>query len=207
MNDAKREFVINDLMVKNFLEWEKNMICLEESEDSGRSILVFRLKSDENLSIKNVDYKNTQMNFFQKDKTKSMFKRVDHIIFEHLEDDNWKLHLIEMKSSVGNEKWMEIKGKFRASYLLAQGIAAMLEINIVDTCMYTTYENVHLALPETMPSIRRLPLGEKLIKPQDEWNGRNFGLNFGTRIHFNHKSIQMQRNDDGVLVGEWTAGG
>lgn len=60
-----------------------------------------------------------------------------------------KLHLIEMKSSVGNEKWIEIKGKFRASYLLAQGIAAMLEMNIVDACMYTTFENVHLSLPET----------------------------------------------------------
>ena len=201
MNDTKRKFVISDLMVENFAEWENNMICLEEKEDSGRSILEFRVESTENLSIKNLDDKNTQLKFFQKNKAKSMFKRVDHIVFEHLADDKWKLHLIEMKSSVGTEKWTEIKGKFRASYLLAQGIAAMLEMNIVDTCMYTTYENVHLTLPETMPSTRRLPLGMKQIKPECEWEGSDFGLNFGTRIRFIHKPIQMHRNDEGVLIG------
>ena len=122
MNTTKREFIINELMVKDFTEYENRIVHLEETEDSGRSILEFRLASDGNLCIKNVDCKNTQIQFFQNAKTKSMFKRVDHIIFEHLTDNHWKLHLIEMKSSVGSEKWVEIKGKFRASYLLAQGI-------------------------------------------------------------------------------------
>lgn len=193
MNVKKRQFIINELMVKDFIECEQNIIYLEETEDSGKSILEFRLESGDNLSIKNVDFKNTQMCFFQKNKMKSMFKRVDHIIFEHLTDNDWKLHLIEMKSSVGNEKWIEVKGKFRASYLFAQGIAAMLEMHIVDTCMYTTYENVHLSLSKTMPAARRLRLGEKQVKPQDEWNGSDFGLNFGTRIKFRHKPILMKR--------------
>lgn len=165
MNVTKREFIINELFVENFMEEESNVICLEETEDSGRSILEFQLESDENLSIKNVDCKNTLMHFFQNKKR-----------------------------------------KFRASYLFAQGIAAMLEMNIVDTCMYTTYENVFLSLPETMPSARRLPLGEKLIKPQDEWNGNDFGLNFGTRIKFVHKPIQMKRNEQDVLIGKCVCG-
>lgn len=205
MNVKKREFIINELMVKDFIECEQNIIHLEETEDSGKSILEFRLESGDNLSIKNVDFKNTQMCFFQNSKVKSMFKRVDHIIFEHLTDEDWKLHLIEMKSSVGNEKWIEVKGKFRASYLFAQGIAAMLEMHIVDTCMYTTYENVHLSLPKTMPTARRLRLGEKQVKPQDEWDGRDFGLNFGTRIKFMHKPIPMKRTGEtleGVFVSD-----
>ena len=205
MNVKKREFIINELMVKDFIECEQNIICLEETEDSGKSILEFRLESGDNLSIKNVDFKNTQMCFFQKNKIKSMFKRVDHIIFEHLADNDWKLHLIEMKSSVGNEKWIEVKGKFRASYLFAQGIAAMLEMHIVDTCMYTTYENVYFSLPNTMPTARRLRLGEKQVKPQDEWDGRDFGLNFGTRIKFMHKPIPMKRTGEtleGVFVSD-----
>lgn len=203
MNVKKREFIINELMVKDFIECEQNIIRLEETEDSGKSILEFRLKSGDNLSIKNVDFKNTQMCFFEKSKMKSMFKRVDHIIFEHLADNDWKLHLIEMKSSVGNEKWIEVKGKFRASYLFAQGIAAMLEMCIVDTCMYTTYENVHLSLPNTMPTARRLRLGEKQVKPQDEWDGSDFGLNFGVRIKFMHKPIPMKRTGEtleGVFI-------
>lgn len=201
---TKREFVINDLMAEDFIEAEANEICLEETEDTGKSVLELHLKSDTNFSIKNVDKKHTEMNFFQKDKSKSMFKRVDHIIFEHISDDKWKLHLIEMKSSVRNEKWTEIKGKFRASYLFAQGIAAMLEMQIEETCMYTTYENVYFALPATMPSARRLPLGEALIKPEEEWDGSKFGLNFGIRIRFMHNPIHMERNADGVLTGEWS---
>ncbi|MCI5584461.1 MAG: hypothetical protein MR383_02755 [Lachnospiraceae bacterium] len=196
MNTTKREFIINELMVKDFAEYENRIVHLEETEDSGRSILEFRLASDGNLCIKNVDCKNTQIQFFQNAKTKSMFKRVDHIIFEHLTDNHWKLHLIEMKSSVGSEKWVEIKGKFRASYLLAQGIAAMLEMHIDDAYMYTTYESVHLSLSETMPTARRLPLGGKLIKPQEEWEGSNFGLNFGVRIKFVHRPIQMERSEN-----------
>ena len=205
MNVKKREFIINELMVKDFIECEQNIICFEEAEDSGKSILEFRFESGDNLSIKNVDFKNTQMCFFQKNKIKSMFKRVDHIIFEHLADNDWKLHLIEMKSSVGNEKWIEVKGKFRASYLFAQGIAAMLEMHIVDTCMYTTYENVYFSLPNTMPTARRLRLGEKQVKPQDEWDGRDFGLNFGTRFKFMHKPIPMKRTGEtleGVFVSD-----
>lgn len=202
MSVTKREFIINELMVEHFIEWENHVICLEETEDSGKSVLEFHLVSDENLCIKNVDFKNTLMHFFQNSKQKSMFKRVDHIIFENQVDNDWKLHLVEMKSSIGSAKWYEIKGKFRASYLLAQSIAAMLEMNIVDTCMYTTYENVYFSLPETMPTARRLPVGAKMVNPQEEWDGSNFGLDFGTRIKFMHKPIQMKRNGE-ILEGVW----
>lgn len=198
----KREFIIKKLMVEHFIEWETNRICLEESEDTGKSVLEIQLISDGNLSIKNVDKKNTRMLFFQDCKEKSMFKRVDHIIFERMSDDNWKLHLIEMKSWVGNDKWKEIKGKFRASYLLAQGIAAMLEMNIVETCMYTTFERFQFSLSDTLPAERRLSLGTKHVKPEDEWNGVDFALNFGNRIKFMHKPIQMVRNEENVLVGK-----
>ena len=203
MKATKREFVINDLMVEHFIEYEDNVISLEEIEDTGRSRLDFKVVSDKNLVIKNVDKKNTQMQFFEASSKKSMFKRVDHIVFEYLEDDRWKLHLIEMKTGIFDDKWIEIKGKFRASYLLAQGLAAMLEMNIVETCIYTTYEEVHLTPSATMPSGRRLHLGEKLIKPKDEWEGGKFALNFGVRMKFLHVPIQMRRNEEGILTGEW----
>lgn len=61
---AKREFIIKELMVKGFIEKEKSVIELDETDDSGKSKLEFRLNSDENLCIKNVDKKNTLMYFF-----------------------------------------------------------------------------------------------------------------------------------------------
>lgn len=201
--NTKREFVIDELMVERFVEWETNKLNLEETTETGKSILDFQLSSTKNLSIKNVDAKNTQILFFQKGSKKSLFKRVDHIIFEYLGNDSWKLHLIEMKSSVSNDTWIDVKGKFRASYLLAQGIAAMLEMKLVDTCMYTTYEKAFFSVPETMPSARRLSLGQKNVRPEEEWDGDKFGLNFGTVIGFQHKPIQMRRNAQDVLIGEY----
>lgn len=197
---AKREFIIKELMVKGFIEKERSVIELDETDDSGKSKLEFRLNSDENLCIKNVDKKNTLMYFFQ-DK-KSMFKRVDHIIFEH-DRNKWNLHLIEMKSSVGAETWRNVKGKFRASYLLAQGLAAMLDMDIAKTYMYTTYEEAKFTLPGTMPSVRRVPSGSPLIQPEKEWGGEDFGLNFGIRLKFIHTPVHMERDSKDVLVGEY----
>ena len=202
--NKKTEFIINELLVDNFIEKETNEILLEETEDTGKSSLKIQLKSIDNLSIKNVDKKNTQMNFFQDSKNKSMNKRVDHIIFEQISCDKWKLHLIEMKSSVGNDKWIDIKGKFRASYLVARAIAAMLELDIQETYMYTTYEKVSFVLSETMPAARRLKVGGEYVKPQEELDGAAFSLNFGEKIRFIHKPLRMVRNSQGILTGERT---
>ena len=200
---AKREFIMKELMVAGFIEKEKCVIHLEETDKFGESRLEFHLNSDENLCIRNIDKKNTEMYFFQADGKKSMFKRVDHIIFEHADADKWNLHLIEMKSSVGAETWADVKGKFRASYLLAQGIAAMLDINITETYMYTIYEEIKFTFPKTMPSARRTRSGVPLVRPEKEWSGEEFGLNFGTRLKFSHKPVHMARDSQNVLVGEY----
>lgn len=203
MNE-KRNYVIENLLMDKFIESESEVIQLEEKEESGKSLLEIHLKDKENLSIKNIDMKNTQMYYFRSDKNLSLYKRVDHIVFEHISDDDWKLHLIEMKSSVGRNKWTEIKGKFRASYLWAQGIAAMLDINIISTHMYTSYEKVQLAASDTMPTERRLLVGEHYVKMEEEWNGNKFTLNFGTKICFKHTPIEMVRNEANVLIGKYT---
>ncbi|MCI9440006.1 MAG: hypothetical protein HFH15_01970 [Ruminococcus sp.] len=109
---------------------------------------------------------------------------------------------MEMKGSVGEEKWKEIKGKFRASYLIAQAIAGMLELQITETVMYTTFENVRFSLPDTMPSARRTGTGRTMIRMEEEWDGIRFGLNFGKRISFRHHPIKMKRNEENILVGD-----
>ena len=54
---------------------------------------------------------------------------------------------------------------------------------------------------EYTPSARHMRVGDPSIRPEDEWNGGKFGLNFGERYSFIHKPIQMKRNDENVLVG------
>ncbi len=201
MERNKRDFIIDELMVSRFIETKNQEIILEESEETGRSELKVHLKSSDNLCIANVDTKKTDFLFFKTGKMLSMYKRVDHMIFEHQSDNKWKLHLIEMKGSVGKPKWDEIKGKFRASYLIAQAIAGMLELQISETVMYTTFEKVEFKHPKTMPSSRRTGTGRTLIPMEEEWNGRRFGLNFGKRISFQHFPIRMERNEEKILVG------
>ena len=59
--NKKTEFIINELLVDNFIEKETNEILLEETEDTGKSSLKIQLKSIDNLSIKNVDKNNTKI--------------------------------------------------------------------------------------------------------------------------------------------------
>lgn len=197
----KREFIINQLMKPGFITKDKSTIELEEMEDSGRSRLTVHFPDKECLSIPNVDKKHTDLYFFKEASQLSMYKRVDHIIFEPVAIDAWNIHLFEMKGSVSKEKWVEIKGKFRASYLLVEGLAAILNMKINDIIMYTTFEKVVCAPSPTIPSSRRVAVGQSLIKMQDEWNGSKFGLNLGDRIKFKHIPVQMNRDSDKILIG------
>lgn len=204
MGTDTREFIINELIESGFIEHKAKEIILEELEDTGKSELKVWLVSEDNLCIANTDRKKTDLQFFQKEAAKSLYKRVDHMIFEHQGQELWKLHLIEMKGSVGERKWPEIKGKFRASYLVAQAIAGMLGLHISETVMYTAFEKVRFAPPGTMPSARRTGTGRMLVKMEDEWNGKRFGLNFGKRLPFVHIPVRMTRDEAGKLVGSLT---
>ncbi|MDD6170398.1 MAG: hypothetical protein PUB46_10045 [Lachnospiraceae bacterium] len=199
----KREFIINELMVPNFIESMGATDVFYELDIAGNSELTFEMSRTDNFCIKNVDKKKTDILYFNASKKLSMWKRVDHIIFEHLGEKQWRIHLIEMKSSVNADKWVEVKGKFRASYLLVQGIAAMLEMNIVETLMYTTYEHVDMKHDLTLPSARRIRSGRRIVRPEDEWSGGQFELNFGEGVPFQHIPIQMTRNSQDVLVGRY----
>lgn len=55
-------------MEENFIESETDQIYLEEKEDSGKSILRWKLLSNQNFSIRNVDKKNTIIHFFDEKK-------------------------------------------------------------------------------------------------------------------------------------------
>lgn len=202
MGNTKRDFIIQDLMVQDFITHEGREMLLAETEETGKSQLHIRLASDDNLCIANADKKKTDIHFFQPGKEKSLFKRADHMIFERQQGNRWKLHLIEMKGSVGQEKWVEIKGKFRASYLVAQAIAGMLELDVAETAMYTTYERVDFSHSDTLPTARHGRLGIPQVRMEEEWEGTRFGLNFGERIPFEHVPIKMERNKEGVLTGK-----
>lgn len=202
-NDKNRNYIIKELMKEGFIVPKSRDIRLLELEDTGKSELTMHLMSEYNLCIENADKQKTEMHFFQTDAKKSLYKRVDHMIFSRQSEDEWKLYLIEMKSSVGRRKWGEVKGKFRSSYLLGLAIAGMLELKLSETVMYTTYEKVAFHPPDTMPSARRMPLGRASVSMEEEWHGGRFSLNLGERIYFKHIPVQMQKMN-GLLAGHFS---
>lgn len=191
------EFIIENLFKENFIEKIQDEVCLEETESTGRTKLIVQMDSLDNYCIKNPDNNGmTNIGFFRDEC--SMQKRVDHIIFEKKQDGLWTIHLIEMKTTVREKKWVEIKGKFRASLLLSEAIASMLKMNIECVKMYTTFEIVNLKCDAHSPAAHRGRVGRKMVRAEDEWNGKDFGLNFGERINFQHTPIKMERNEDGL---------
>ena len=195
----KRDFILSNFVIDDFIEKVNGNVILEETESLGKSKLDIKLPNEKQfLCIKNVDSgQKTDIAFFKTDKDLSLKKRVDHIIFEEVEDNQWNAHLIEMKTSVGVKTWTDIKGKFRASYLMVQGIAAMLEMQLAHIYMYTTYETEFLSAG-TMPVERRVRTGG--VPPKKEWESGKVQLNFGEILRVDHEKIQMSRQGN-ELVG------
>ena len=202
------DYVRNHFFVDGFFEKEATgRYHLEETEIKGRTSFFFELSGRDSMVIRNVDKKETQFPFFREEKVMSLKKRVDHIIFEQDEKEAWTVHLIEMKSSISTkEKWLEIKGKFRASYLLVLALGAILQLDIQEIKMYTTYEKVTLTVMPENPVSRRSLVGSKPENLMEEWNGDGFFLRFGEncRLPFRHIPVKLIKNEEGVLEGTYS---
>ena len=69
--------------------------------------------------------------------------------------------------------------------------------------MDEAYEKVQLEMSDTLPSERRMRVGEHYEKPEEEWAGE---LIFGERLKFEHTPIQMTRNEEDILIGNYMLG-
>ena len=206
MHDTRVRFALDNFIAENYFLEQDRIYHLKEEEDSGKSDLTL-LISNENLCIYDFDSKG-KCQFLRTDKKTGMQKSVDHIIFERHQDD-WRLHLIEMKSSVGYKTWIDsIKPKVRTSYFTALAIADFLGIRIRDAIAYTTYESDkfgdmnHSVNPRTLVPL----LGQAARDAnRDEWEKDRIILNVDGEFIISHKKVQMQRNPvTGVLEGQLT---
>lgn len=198
------QFAINNfIMDQYFLDMQHNY-HLKEEKDSGKSDLDVTINSD-NLCIYNFDDKK-KCNFLKPDKKHGMQKSVDHILFEQI-NNGWRLHLIEMKSSVGYNTWLEsIKPKVRTSYLTSLAIAEFLGIKITDIIAYTTYDEEKFSANSNKANPRAFVplLGKKARDPmKDEWEKDQLFLELGEDFKIVHKRIKMNKDEKtGVLLGK-----
>lgn len=201
---AKRvQYAIDNFIMEQYFLDMRHNYCLKEEKDSGKSNLKVDIKSD-NLCIYNFDDKK-KCGFLRLDKAIGMQKSVDHVLFEQV-DDGWRLHLIEMKSSVGYKTWLgSIKPKVRTSYLTSLAIADFLGIKITDIVAYTTYEKEKFSdnSNKTNPRAFVPLLGKKVRDPvKDEWEKDQLFLEMGEELKIVHKKIKMNKDEKtGVLLG------
>ena len=93
-SDNKRTFVISELMQNNFIEETEQKVLLEETEESGKSLLKVQLPNAQKIfCIKNVDKKHTDMYFFKADQKYSMMKRVELNFGEKIPFDHEKVQM------------------------------------------------------------------------------------------------------------------
>lgn len=205
MNEEYRKYIMEKFFVEDFFEESPDGTYeLEEADPGGETLLHFYVPGKHSMAVRNLDKKKTDFLFFRNEKALSLKKRTDHIVFEQKENGSWTVHLIEMKSSVTTkEKWLEIKGKFRASYLFVLAAAAILHMKIEHIRMYTTYEKETISegcmtcMPEN-PVLKRVRTGEAPGMPAKEWNGGEFELRFGDncRLPFFHIPVRVCRNEE-----------
>lgn len=201
--DRVQYAIDNFIAADYFLDMQYNY-HLKEEKDSGKSDLDVTIKSD-NLCIYNFDEKK-KCNFIRQEKKKGMRKSVDHILFEQI-DNGWRLHLIEMKSSVGYNTWLEsIKPKVRTSYLTSLAIADFLGIKISNIVAYTTYDEEKFSANSNKTNPRTFVprLGKKARDPlKDEWEKDQMFLELGEELKIAHKKIKMNKDEKtGALIGK-----
>lgn len=81
----KDNFFVDEFWTEN----EDGYFLLEETDKGGESQLRFKVQSLENLGILNIDKKNTLFNFLVDSKKIGLNTRVDHIVLEKKENNEW----------------------------------------------------------------------------------------------------------------------
>lgn len=192
------EFALDNFLEAGYFEPEADRYLLEEKKESGRSFLTVDIKG-EHLCIR--DYDNKHKCIFVKPEEKyGMKKSVDHVIIE-LNDTKAIVHLIEMKSSISDSTWRDIKKKTRASYLNLQALAVYLGITIEEFRLYLTYERrTQDDIKKTKNLMAHMPLlGEQAVSCQEQWEHQFVQIKIDKFIKIPHKPIKMTRQPKGLV--------
>lgn len=202
MYNSRIQYALENFIEENYFLPMSYSYMLKEKDDLGKSLLKVTVAA-ENICIEDYDGKK-KCGFLKEEKRFGMKKSVDHFLLKN-NGDNWDLYMIEMKSTVGDKKWREIKGKIRASLLNIRALCEVLGISIGAVYTYTTYEKESFGTQEKNPDPKTYaaPLGEKISKfKQDEWDKNLIKIKIDEEVELPHKAIKMIRDNQNVLQGE-----
>lgn len=202
MLDVQLKKKIDTFILENYFITDQASYQLVECEDTGLSQLEVSFPAGlvDVICIANYDKKH-RCEFLSITEKYGMRKCVDHVLLVKQNSGKWVVYLIEMKTSIGSNTWVNIRQKVRASILNIKALAAVLDLPIERFLIYTTYENLvfNNAAPEN-PAERKRQLGV-LGPKEDEWDKNRIIINLlnTSKDEYYHSGIQMEKR---VLEGK-----
>lgn len=188
---------INEFIMPEYFLDENQQYVLKETDAKGYSELTVFVNG-KNLCIEHYD-KKKRCGFVRKDKKFGMETCVDHVLFVMDSEEHWKAYLIEMKTGMGENTFIDVKKKVRANYFSIKALCAYLEIELSDRDIevYITYEsrNPNVTPNNTPnPATLKAKTGEKYTSlMQSEWNKNRIILPGLENHEFVLHKVQMQR--------------
>lgn len=194
MYNTRIQFAMDYFIEEKYFLPSKNYYELYENTESGKSLLKVTIEG-ENICVEEFD-KKKRCGFLRADSKFGMQKCIDHFILKN-DGDYWDLYMIEMKSSVGSQKWLDIKAKMRSSLFNIKALCEFLGVKINKIYTYTTYERECFETAENTTNPKSLisPLGEKTTNfKRDEWDKGVIKFKIDEIVTLTHTSIKMERD-------------
>jgi hypothetical protein len=157
---------------------------LIESLESGKMELEVQI-SNPYLVIKKIE--DHKLSIFKNQKC------ADHIVFEYVENNIWKVHILEMKRSVRISNWDHIILQFEGALRNALAINGFFEhTSIQDIQLYTVFLHDKIQ-PEQNPNSIELHLRPGMPLKKNAWNEKFLTI---LNRKLSHEKIEMEMIDD-----------
>lgn len=124
-------------------------------------------------------------------------RSVDGALLIPIKPTAFSVHLIELKKSVDETKWQDIKEQLSCSWLRIKAICGMLDIEVDSVTCYTGYQNDNLS---TNPALMKLPLGlsasssspaSQFLRQRAEWYGKKISIDFWDKKLVTHHRVPL----------------
>ncbi|MGN0170901.1 MAG: hypothetical protein ACI39H_09105 [Lachnospiraceae bacterium] len=135
------------------------------------------------------DLENKKLQYFENQKC------ADYVIFENNED-RWRIHIFELKRSIGVAEWKKTKSQFSGALQNALALAGVLgiQVELKNLILYTVYRNDKLK-DAANPAVARFHMHEKDNNSQrtdcQDWNDGRITLDFVEDINAEHHKIKL----------------
>lgn len=179
-----------DLLENNLVLTSDSQLHLQEKSEQGIADLTLHLQ---NPCILFKDLEHKKLEYFQNKKC------ADYVLYEQ-KAGNWMVHIFELKRTVGEKHWLNMKEQFKGAMQNALAIAGFLgiEVDMDNIYVYSAYRNDKLkdySNPAKLRFQMHQPKCSGMSKECEDWNEKEVVLDFLDKEKFVHHKIPLDIED------------